>query len=289
MADVTQQWLKTNVGEPSGKWGSKYSEIYKLTGDLEKSKGKGKKDKALIEKLYRLLNEFSRSGHSGAKSAVAQGEKDRQQRELNAFRAALQLEYIDAGEPFKEDLLIKLNKADENYTKELALVRDVIAKMADSPDALLSNTGQGLQEVNIVMLLADKQNGTWNASTGVMTVNPVLAYNHSLLKGLLAHEYHHKLNKAGLHYGYLDEFVAHWKQFSITRPAASEAQLVEQCNERLNMLYPEHVKRWKAASNTFCGMNSRLVARLDDVGDFLVADNARPRPASAKQHRCANA
>jgi len=42
-------------------------------------------------------------------------------------------------------------------------------------------------------------------------------------------------------------------------------------------------------SKNDCGINSRRVARLHDVGDFVVADNALPRPASAKQNRCANA
>jgi hypothetical protein len=289
MAEATQQWLKTNVGDPSGKWGSKYSEIYKLTGDLEKNKGADKRDKGLIEKIYRLVNEWSRSAHSGAKTATAQDEKDRQQRQLNAFRAALQLEYIDANEGFKEDLLIKLNKADRNYAKELGVVREVVARMAESPNALLKNTGEGLQGVNIVMLLADNQNGAWNNVNAVMTVNPVLAYNHNLLKGLLVHEYHHKLNAANLKYGYLDEFVAHWKQFSITRPGVPEAQRVEECNERLHRLYPNHVKRWKAPTSEFCGMNSRLVVRLDDVGDFLLEDNVGARAPSAERHGCATA
>jgi len=46
--------------------------------------------------------------------------------------------YIDAGETLKQDLLIKLNKADKTYAKELGAA----ARIADSPDALLSNTGR---------------------------------------------------------------------------------------------------------------------------------------------------
>lgn len=288
MATVTQAWLKTNVGDPSGKWGSKYSEIYNVTGDYERKKAAGNKDQKLVEKLYKLVNAWSTSGHTGATTETAKDEKNRQQRQLNVFRAALQLEFMDGSPSFREDLLIKLNKADSTYPKELALVRGVIAKMTQSSVPLIRNTGVGLEDVRIQIVLTEGHNGSWHRSPGVMQVNPCLAYNHCQLMGLLAHEYHHKLNDAPLEFLYLDEFAAHYKQFSITYPNMNETAMVREVNNRLNLLYPTHVQRWTAtkSKSDWGSMGMQLVANLSQVGDFMLPDNAAPRSLSARNHSC---
>lgn len=288
MADVTQAWLKTNVGDPSGKWGSKYSDIYNVTGEYERKKAAGNKDQKLVAKLYKLVNAWSTSGHTGAATETAKDEKNRQQRQLNAFRAALQLEFMDGSDSFREDLLIKLNKANSTYPKELAMVRGVIAKMTQSSVPLIRNTGVGLEDVKIQIVLTEGQNGSWNRGPGVMYVNPCLAYNHCLLMGLLAHEYHHKLNDAPLEFLYLDEFVAHYKQFSITFPSMSEAAMVREVNNRLKLLYPRHVERWTTKKSPYDSgsMGMQLVENLAQVGDFMLPDNAAPRAAHARNHSC---
>jgi hypothetical protein len=207
---------------------------------------------------------------------------------MNVFRAALQLAYMDEGESFQEQLIIKLNQADASYAKELALVRGAIAKMAQSSNQLVRNTGLGLEDVKILLVLRDGENGCWIQGSGVMNVNPVLAYNHSLLTGLLVHEYHHKLNNSALEYLYLDEFAAHMKQFSITHPAKTELEMVDAVNARLKMLYPQHVQRWTSprTASSVGSMGMQLVKRFDDLGDFLIPNNGAPRTLGAVRHGC---
>jgi hypothetical protein len=121
-----------------------------------------------------------------------------------------------------------------------------------------------------------------------INVNPVLAYNHRALIGLLVHEYHHKLNAAHVRYGYLDEFAAHMKEFSITRPEVTESEAVEYINRHLTAFYSDMVSRWTAPSqgNNDFNMGKQLVKRFADLGDFLIPDNNAARAPTALMHYC---
>jgi hypothetical protein len=272
-ATVTTAWLKQNVGEPSGKWGSTYSEIYSLTAKYE-----GKKSKDTLDKLYKKVQSWSYSSHSAAESSAAIAEKDRQQRALNLFYSAIKLEFIDKNANWKEFLQLRLKKDQANYDKEKKVVEKVVVEMRKSSTPLLRHTGNGIDDRKIVMVMDETANGAF-ASDGTLQINPTLTYNKSLLMGVLVHEYHHKLCHHNGNYTYLDEFVAHWKQWTIVKPAAPEEERVRQANARLKQLYASQVERWEQSGN-------RLVERLSDVGDFLIPDNAAAKPMERCEHSC---
>jgi predicted metal-dependent peptidase len=154
--------------------------------------------------------------------------------------------------------------------------------MQDSPVPLVKNTGKYLKSKILTFKSIRLSSGMTNGSmdlNGVLSINPVMAYNPSELQGLLVHEVHHDLcfhSGSSKAWGsdlsgtalYIDEFVAHLKQYSVTRPAASEAARIESVNKVLAINYRKAVDDWTRSG-------FRLVESFADLGDFAVPDNAK--------------
>ncbi len=261
MSTITQKWLTENVGKPSGKWGSKYSAIYKKTGEYERQKTKQN-----LERLLTMVNAWSYSSHSGAKTPSAVLGKEKQQRFLNEFAYALKVERLKLNPGYVAELKRQIKDNPSDYPREKQIVNDVIGDMMISGNLLIKNTGIGASKLELTMSLSTNVAGSMSCN-GILTVNPLVTKNKSQLIGLLVHEYHHYLCNCPFNSQYVDEFVAHWKEYSVTKPDASESVRVEQINSKLQELYPRHVERWK---ETGFG----LVTSIRQVGSFLIQDNA---------------
>lgn len=265
MAEITQAWLKANVGEPSGSFGSTYSSLYKKTGEYSSSSGPTQLVR--MAELFTLLEKFSHSTHSGAKTTEQKADKDTQQRLLNDFNEELKIQRLRLNPGALVALRERIAKNSRNYPAELAIVKQVLEEMKLSALPLIANTGKGIEQDKIVMLLSDTGAGSMN-SNGILTVNPLRAKNKSLLIGLLVHEYHHKLCTHNGDFSYADEFVAHWKEYSVIKPPQADAALrAAEINAQLSKLYPSHVAKWAR-------LGFALFTSIDQVGDFAVADNA---------------
>jgi len=275
MADITQAWLKANVGEPSGSFGSTYSAIYKKAGEYSTSSGPAKLEK--MEALFKLLNEFSYSKHSGAKTKEQQAEKDKQQRLLNDFGEELKIQRLDLNPGALAALRARIALNSRNYPAELAVVKKIIEEMKLSSLPLVANTAAGIDQDKIVMVLSDSTAGSFS-NLGVLTINPLRTKNKSLLIGLLVHEYHHKLCSHNGSYAYADEFVAHWKEYSIIKPPQANALLrAEEINVQLQKLYASHIAGWAR-------LGFEPFTSIDQVGDFAVPDNAQKKQMSRNAH-----
>jgi hypothetical protein len=268
---VSCAWLLEHVGKPSGHFGSKYTAIYQAMEKAEKDASV-----ANLRKVFTLSLEWSKSKHESAKTPEQRQMKESQQLNLNRFMSYLQVEVKTKSQefsvPFSRELLYGLKQDDANYAKEKEIIWSVFDEMAVSPKPLVANTGRYLKE-RIVRFedigIASKQDNGSISGAGVLSINPVFAYHTSELKGILVHEVHHRLchwTLAGALY--LDEFAAHMKQYSITRPPMSDAEMTKTVNKVLAANYKSAVDAWKREGN-------RLVERLDDLGDFLVPDNAQ--------------
>jgi hypothetical protein len=263
---VSTKWLEENVGKPSGSWGSKYSRIYEATKAWEKAPS----STALLD-VGRKTAEWLNSKHSGAKTADQVALKYDQHLALNRFASFVNAKLYEAKDiAFSRKLLQKLSD-DGKYTKELAIVQETIDSMTTDSRPLICNTGRHLQGKQVIIVTDDKTNGSMDIN-GVLSVNPVLAYNRVELYGLLVHETHHYLCQQNGNYTYLDEFVAHMKQYSVTRKAMSEKEMVDNVNKILAINYASITKRWTTPKSQH-GMGCRLVEKFDDLGDFLVPDN----------------
>ena len=74
--------------------------------------------------------------------------------------------------------------------------------------------------------------------------------NKRTMMGILVHEYHHFLMWGSGH-TYADEFMAHWKQFEVTKGPAREADTkrAQLVHDRLVMLYKQHVDHYERKGN----------------------------------------
>lgn len=278
MAEITQAWLKANVGEPTGSFGSTYSDIYKKTGEYSSSAGPTQL--ARMAELFTLLEKFSHSKHGGAKTIEQKADKDKQQRLLNDFNEELKIQRLRLNPGALEALRARIAKNSSHYPAELATVKRVIEEMKLSAVPLIANTGKGIDQNKIVMLLSDNGAGSMN-SNGILTVNPLRAKNKSLLIGLLVHEYHHKLCAHNGDFSYADEFVAHWKEYSVIKPPQANAALrAAEINAQLDKLYKSHVAKWTRLG--FAPFTS-----IGQVGDFAVADNAVKKAMARNTHSAA--
>lgn len=276
---ITQEWLVDNLGQPSGKWGSTYTKIHKKTGEYERTP-----TLALLEQLIELVNDFSWSAHKGAKTDEQREAKALDAIRLNQFLVALKTERLGAyglnSNYTPATLAARIKKGDTQYATEKAMVQSVIAEMQQSSSPVIRNTGIGCasSDVTLSMIWHASRSGSMSLN-GLLEINALTAYNKLNLIGLLVHEYHHFLcghNGQG-DVTYLDEFVAHWKEFEITKGRPSTAQArADEVNAKLGSLYTDVTTRWQR--------HHQLLNDIAQAGDFAVPDNGARKPVSRSQH-----
>jgi hypothetical protein len=270
---ISTDWLINNVGVPSNKIGSTYSDIFRLTGAYTIDPSIER-----LERLIELVNKFTWSEHSGARAPEERNNKAKQARALSQFCVEVKRERIRLHNYYEtlhaiphadidnyQPLALRNARAD-NYAVQQGLIRRAIAEMQVDDNALLSNTGRGMTNMEIEIAPHPTQLGS--VTNRKIRVNPIVVHNNLELKGLLVHEYHHSLCKHNHENNvlYIDEFVAHHKQFSITRPLMSAASLVQLVTDALNTNYRHLVGPWTA--------HHQLLTDINQAGQFQILDNA---------------
>lgn len=196
MRVLTISELKNIGGEPSGKMFSSYSDICKalvevdtLRNELTNYQAKIYQDKFLA--LYAKVERF----HSN-EAPLKNGKKHS---EVWAVRTKL-----------KDSMQDELQ-----YVK----IAQLLDKMAMSGKALTSNSGRLVRErwKNGQIGFSFTTDGTVNAqySGRSIAINPQNFWkSEKLAMGLIAHEFHHVLSGRPAD-TYADEYVAHWKQYTV--------------------------------------------------------------------------
>jgi hypothetical protein len=272
---LTIKWLQDNVGKPSEKWGSKYTKIFEVTGEFERSSGVKQFQKGL--ELWRRLDEWSYSPHPGAKTPAQRQEKERQQKWLNVFERELK-DYLwkefQGDEALKHKMQAHQTR-DPKYQQKDA-VRVILYEMKNTKSIpLLMHTGTHLAE-NVETMVFDPNSRGHFQIDNKLSMNPAVLHNKSEAMGTLVHECHHKLNpmpgkftKITNQWKYIDEFVAHWKEHEITRP--SDLSRADWVNDKLKA-YGNAVRAWEEKYH--------LLNDIKQTGVYAVPDNHKRRTES---------
>ena len=277
MAEVVScEWLLEHVGKPSNSFGSTYTKIFEAMEVWEKTK-----TDANLVCVGKLTMAWCQSKHKGAKSDTEKDVKEKQQLSINRFASFLSAKLNTKNLVDSRKLLLKMESDDKTYPKEKQIIEQVIDDMAKGPAGILKNTGAKLIGTPLVMDLKDNFNGSYGLNK--LTLNPVLAYHRSELQGRLVHECHHMLCTHNGNYTYLDEFAAHVKQYTLTRPKMTEDEMITIVNKSLDCNYSSIVGRWTKPVAEH-GMGMRRVTKFTDLGDFAVPDNANLVKCS--EHGC---
>ena len=256
---LTVEWLKENVGEPSGARGSIYSDIVKLTQNYEKTVITGGNDKILgntgtlnaLRKLREKVTEWTWSKHPGATSDEQKARKKEQHYSLSKFMWKIRknLEQLDAGMVKNIEADIEAKKeGKEHYPKETAQVKTVLTEMKNT-GGIIGNTAEGILKENgwVVKELGGTA-AEWKGNERI-EINPRTLWDKLLLIGSLVHEYHHRLVGRNGH-AYVDEFYAHWKEYLVTKGPAGDDRARE-VNDRLKhnppykTQYYDYIKKYK--------------------------------------------
>ena len=232
MADTTQQWLEQNCGNPSGNWGSTYSDIFSKTKSYELEPTDKK-----CEELIKLIEKFSYSKHSGAKTQEQGQAKDLMQRNLNEFSYALRVARLHRNPDRAKQIQEQISKGKKEFPDEHRKVLEVIEEMKESAIPLIRNTGHGLAGAKRIDMVPSVNVRGAMTIQNVLIINPSVVRNRSELIGLMVHEYHHALCRHNGTFTYVDEIVAHWKEYSVIKPPADPATRIAEIKRQVERLY----------------------------------------------------
>jgi hypothetical protein len=269
---LTQEWLSQHVGEPTGKWGSSYSEIHKLTGKFQKQAGEQQCKTALL--INTKISSFVSGKHKNATTQDATEEKAKKGRALNLFRENIK-KYLNKNfkqlDIYKALVTEQLNQPKGSSDESLkAVVTTLLEEMRLRTDVpLLENSGRHLLENVPRMIFAVSAQGAYDK--GILSLNPHLLPNKLDAMATLVHECHHKLNpmpgwasSTGLH-KYIDEFGAMWKEAEISRPHENFSRS-DWINEKLKRLYSSAYANWIKVYQP--------LVHISQLGPYAVLNNA---------------
>ena len=135
----------------------------------------------------------------------------------------------------------KENKYDSSlFSKELDILKVHLSRMKKK-GGIAGTTAKGVENFEFQMLDASGENARWGGGKKI-SINPRTVWDRATLEGALVHEYHHYLTNRPLTKGlsYIDEFVAHWKDYSVRKPGFTAQDI----NNFLKQGYPGYYNEW---------------------------------------------